>query len=304
MKKLMRILVPVVFLGFATFLYLYSKKITVAVLNPKGIIALYEKHLLITAFSLMLVVVIPIFAMLAFFLFRYRAGNTKAKYAPDWHSNLYLEATWWGIPTVIIILLSIMTWTSSHELDPYRPLVSDVRPIVIQVVALDWKWLFIYPEEGIATVNMLEIPKDVPISFMVTSDAPMNGFWIPQLGGMVYAMPGMTAKLHLIANEQGNFEGVSSNFSGEGFSGMKFKARVVTARDYMTWLKTVQSLPTSLTVSEYSELAKPSKDNQPYYYAKVADNLYTTVIEKFMPHTVKSMDMKAVPSHTMEGMEH
>lgn len=293
MKKLMRILLVVVFLGFAVFLYFYSHAINIAVLNPKGVIAIAEKNLLVTAFSLMLVVVIPIFFMLAFFLWRYRAGNTKAKYTPDWHTNLYLEATWWGIPTVIIVLLGIMTWTSSHELDPYRPIDSPIKPIVIQVVALDWKWLFIYPEEHIATVNMLEIPKGVPITLMITADAPMNGFWIPQLAGQVYAMPGMTAQLHLLANEQGNFEGVSSNFSGDGFSGMKFKARVVTPHDYEVWVKTVQSLPTSLTSFEYSDLAKPSKNNQSYYYGNIMDNLYTKVIGKFMPSTMPS---------NMEGM--
>lgn len=291
MKKIMRALALLLPLVLIIFLSNYLGTHTVDVLNPKGVIALAEKNLLITAVWLMLIVVIPVFVMLGAFLWRYRAGNTKAKYSPDWHTNTTLEVVWWAIPTIIIIMLGALTWKSTHDLDPYKPLVSDTKPITIQVVALDWKWLFIYPDEHIATVNFLEIPKDTPIDFQITADAPMNAFWIPQLGGQVYAMPGMTAQLHLLANEVGKYNGLSSNFSGDGFVGMKFVTRVTTEDDYKEWVKTVQASPSTLTRDEYDNLAKKSKNNPVEYYAEVKENLYNEVIMKFMA-PMNHMNMK------------
>jgi cytochrome o ubiquinol oxidase subunit 2 len=223
-------------------------------LNPKGTIALAEKNLLITAVGLMLIVIIPVFIMLFSFAWRYRASNTKAKYTPDWHSNVALEIIWWAVPIAIITILAVITWKSSHDLDPFKPIDSTVKPVIIEVVALDWKWLFIYPEEHIATVNYLKIPKDTPINFKITADAPMNAFWIPQLGSQVYAMPGMSAKLHLMATEVGTYKGVSSNFSGAGFSGMKFDTSVVSGEEYVKWVNTVRTVPASLTKREYAVL--------------------------------------------------
>jgi cytochrome o ubiquinol oxidase subunit 2 len=288
----MRALALLLPLGLILFLSAYISHTNVEVLNPKGVIALAEKNLLITALCLMLIVVIPVFVMLGAFLWRYRAGNAKAKYTPDWHSNVALEIVWWAIPTIIIVILALLTWKSTHDLDPYKPLVSNVKPITIQVVALDWKWLFIYPDEHIATVNFLEIPKDTPIDFQITADAPMNAFWIPQLGGQVYAMPGMTAQLHLLANEPGDYKGLSSNFSGDGFVGMKFVTHVATGDEYATWVQMVKASPQTLTREEYDELAKRSKNNPVAYYAQVEENLYNEVIMKFM-----------APMNTMDGME-
>jgi cytochrome o ubiquinol oxidase subunit 2 len=260
-------------------------------LNPKGAIAAAEKHLLITAVGLMLIVIIPVFVMLFSFAWRYRAGNTKAKYTPDWHSNLALEIIWWAIPITIVVFLSVLTWKSSHDLDPFKPLDSHVKPVVVQVVALDWKWLFIYPEEHIATINFLEIPKDTPINFTITSDAPMNAFWIPQLGSQVYAMAGMSAKLHLIANEVGVYQGVSSNFSGDGFSGMKFDTHVVSGEEYASWVNTVRTSPEVLNEEQYKQLTKQTKNNPIVYFSSAMDGLYDSIIMKYMMPSHQMMDM-------------
>ena len=282
MKKVMRTLEFFTVIGLVSFFVVYIESHNMGVFNPKGIIALAEKNLIVTALCLMMIVIIPVFILLATFLWRYREGNTKAKYTPDWHSNSILEIVWWTIPAVIIIILATITWRSTHELDPFRPIESDVNPITIQAVALDWKWLFIYPDQNIATVNFVEFPEGTPIEFKITADAPMNAFWIPQLAGQVYAMSGMTAQLHLLSNSVGDYDGLSSNFSGDGFSGMKFVARVTSREDFDNWVKTVKISPKGLSLAQYDELSKQSKNNPVEYYATVADNLYNVIIMKFM----------------------
>ncbi len=288
MKKIVQALSLIIIFGLFSFLSVYIGTHNMGVLNPKGVIAVAQKDLIITSVVLMMIVIIPVFIMLFSFAWRYRASNTKAKYTPDWHSNLILEIIWWTVPVVIVVFLAIITWKSSHDLDPFKPLVSEVKPVVIEVVALDWKWLFIYPEEHIATVNFLEIPMDTPIHFKITSDAPMNAFWIPQLGSMIYAMAGMTAQLHLMADEVGVYKGLSSNFSGDGFSGMKFDTKVVTGAEYVAWLNEVRTSPQSLTEEEYKELIKPTKNHPVVQYSSVRDDLYSSIIMKYMaPHTMK-----------------
>lgn len=282
------------------------------VLNPKGVIAIAEKNLLLTALSLMAIIIIPVFVMLFSFAWRYRASNTKAKYTPNWNSNKPLEIIWWTAPTIIILLLSGITWKSTHELDPYKPLQSTVPPITIQVVALDWKWLFIYPEENIATVNFIQFPKDTPVNFIITADAPMNAFWIPQLGGQVYAMSGMTSKLHISSHEVGSYKGLSSNFSGDGFSGMTFEARVTSQEDYRQWVNTVQGSPYSLTQERYTELAKKTMNHPVEYYTSTDKNVYTSIIMKYMApmkkmdHTTHDQQKSIQPASTQEtsGMDH
>jgi cytochrome o ubiquinol oxidase subunit 2 len=300
MKMIMRILGVLLGIGLILFFNFYIRTHNMGIFNPKGVIALAERNLMVTAVCLMMIVIIPVFVMLFSFAWRYREGNTKAKYTPDWHTNTALELTWWAIPAVIILILGTITWKSTHDLDPYKPLESTVKPITIQVVALDWKWLFIYPDEHIATVNYIELPKDVPVEFKITADAPMNAFWIPQLGGQVYAMPGMTAQLHLLASEVGDYKGLSSNFSGDGFSGMKFVAHVATESDYNAWLGTVRASPEVLTADAYTALAKQSKDNPVTYFASVEEGLYNKIIMKFMPPS-SSGSMEEMPG--MEGMD-
>lgn len=282
MKLFMRVILGVFVVGFVSFLFLYINSHNMGVFNPKGVIALKEMNLIVVTTFLMLVVVVPVFIMLAVFSYRYRKGNTKAKYTPDWSNNTLLEIVWWTIPTIIIIILGFITWKSSHTLDPYRPLVSDVPPITIQVVALDWKWLFIYPEQGIATVNFLQLPVDTPVNFEITADAPMNSFWIPQLAGQIYAMQGMKTKLHLVANEEGDYRGLSANYSGAGFSGMNFLTRVSSLGEFETWVSDVKKSASTLDNDEYRKLAKQSKHNDVLYYSTVFQNLYDSIIMKYM----------------------
>ncbi len=254
----------------------------IAVLNPKGMIALAEKNLLITATLLMMIVIVPVFIMLFVFAWRYRAGNTKAKYAPEFAHSLPIEIVWWAIPIIIIAILGTITWKTTHYLDPYKPLVSDVKPMTIQVVALDWKWLFIYPEQNIATVNVVAIPVDVPIRFEITADAPMNSFWIPELGGQIYAMAGMNTRINLIANKVGDFPGLSANFSGAGFSGMKFITQVRTQSEFDEWVIKVKESPNALTEDEYDLLALPSENNPVAFYSTTTEGLFESIIMKFM----------------------
>lgn len=256
-------------------------------LNPAGLIALQQKDLLVFSFLLMLVVVIPVFILTAFFAWKYRAGNTHAHYIPNWDHNVIDEAIWWAVPTIIIAILGTLAWTTTHELDPYKPIVSETKPLTIQVVALDWKWLFIYPEQGIATVNYLEVPENTPLNFKITADAPMNSFWIPKLGGQIYAMAGMQTQLHLIAEERGVFEGLSANFSGEGFAGMNFKTHSVSKDEFDAWVLTMKAGTKDLTLPVYETLVPPTTDHPVETFAHVESNLFASILAKYMSHGAK-----------------
>jgi len=256
----------------------------IAVLNPMGIISLQEKNLIIFAFHLMLIVIIPVMLMIIFFSYKYRASNTKAKYTPNWCHSTLLEIVWWGIPTILIIILAIVTWKTTHELDPYRPLTEhQAKPIEIQVIALDWKWLFIYPEYNIATVNFIQFPIDTPLNFKITADAPMNSFAIPQLGGQIYAMQGMETQIHLIANKEGEFSGYSANYSGHGFSGMNFIAKATSKEEFEKWVEYVKTEGINLTQDVYDATLFPQTKNEPVQvFSDVENGLYRGVIDKFM----------------------
>jgi len=253
----------------------------VAVLEPKGVIGHKERQLMYFAFGLSLVVVIPVFIMLFTFAWKYREGNKKAKYDPKFDHSRKLETVWWLIPTVLILILSVVTWQSSHALDPYKPIASSKKPMTIQVVSLDWKWLFIYPEQHIATVNFVQMPKDTPVTFKLTSDSVMNSFWIPELGGQMYSMPGMTTTLHLEANHAGDFQGSSANISGAGFASMRFVAHVGSDQDFSRWVQTVRRSPNRLNQATYAVLAKPGIGFY-NYYSTVDHNLYDTITMKYM----------------------
>lgn len=258
----------------------YQQSSAIAMLNPKGLIALKERNLMFIALSLMLTVVIPVFILTIFISWKYQANRKKAKYTPDWDNHLLIETIWWGFPLAIIVILSIITWNSSKELDPYKPLDATKEALVIQVVALDWKWLFIYPEQNIAAVNFVQFPEQTPIRFEITSDAPMNSFWIPQLGGQIYAMPGMKTQLHLIANEEGNFRGSSANLSGRGFSGMTFTAKSSSQADFDRWVDAIAKSSTSLNLKEYALLAKPSEYHRIVTYSLEDKNLFDWILMK------------------------
>ncbi|MBP9841108.1 MAG: ubiquinol oxidase subunit II [Simkaniaceae bacterium] len=280
-KKLKFVIVSLLWLGCIAAALLFLSTQDIAVLNPKGMIALKERRLLIDATLIMLIVVIPVFILTCAFAWRYREGNVKAKYAPDWEHNHFAECVWWGVPLIIIIVLAVLTWRSSHALDPFRPIESKKTPVHIQVVALTWKWLFIYPEQGIATVNFVQFPENTPINFEITSDAPMNSFWIPELGGQIYAMPAMRTKLHLIANEVGTFRGVSSNLSGVGFAGMTFTAKATSDADFNRWVQSVKQSKAQLNSKEYQELVKPSRNNPPAFYLLTQEGLFDQIIMKY-----------------------
>lgn len=231
MGRKSKLAIGVILGGAATALVVwYVLSHDIAVLNPEGLIGQKQRDLLIFATLLSMIVIVPVFVMTGLIAWRYRASNTKATYSPDWDHSRLFETIWWGVPIAIILVLGVVTWKSSHDLDPYRALDSDVKPLRVQVIAMQWKWLFIYPEQEIASVNYLQIPEKTPINFEITADAPMNAFWIPKLGSQVYAMNGMTTKLHLIANNQGTYRGSSANISGEGFADMVFST-VATSKD-------------------------------------------------------------------------
>ena len=255
---------------------------TVAILAPAGTVADKQQALIQFAAILGLFVIVPVFALTFFIVWRFRDGNVKAKYRPEWDGDKKLEAIWWGIPCAIILVLAVVTWQSSNALDPSRPLVSDRKPMTIQVIALNWKWLFIYPEQNIATVNYVQFPEDTPIRFEITSDGPMNSFWIPQLGGQIYAMAGMETTLQLMADNPGSYAGSSANLSGKGFAGMKFTAISSTNGDFSKWVQSVWESPDRLTIGELEKLSKPSENNPVKLYGARDEDVYDTVMMKYM----------------------
>ncbi|KPH00577.1 ubiquinol oxidase subunit II [Pseudomonas sp. RIT-PI-q] len=250
-------------------------------LNPTGQVGLEQRNLIITATLLMLLVVVPVIVMTFLFAWKYRASNTSATYTPKWNHSTKIEIAVWTVPILIIIALGYITYKSTHELDPYRPLESDVKPITIEVVALDWKWVFIYPEQGIATVNKIVFPTNTPVNFKVTSDSVMNSFFIPGLGGQIYAMAGMQTKLHLIANRDAEMEGISANYSGAGFTGMKFKAISTSQENFDAWVSEVKKAPKQLEQAEYAALSKPSQNNPVELYSSVTPNLFQIIVDKY-----------------------
>src|SRR3989344_8743312 len=226
-KKLLLALFILLLVGITILVAVLLGGGTIAVLNPKGIVATQERNLIIFALLLSLTVVIPVFILTFAIAWKFREGREE-KYEPDWDHNKWLEFVWWAVPAAIILVLAAVTWTSTHQLDPFKPLSSSTQPITIQVVALQWKWLFIYPEQNIATVNFVQFPARTPINFELTADAPMNSFWIPQLSGQIYAMAGHKTQLHLMADETGEFAGSAAEISGRGFAGMKFSAKATS----------------------------------------------------------------------------
>jgi cytochrome o ubiquinol oxidase subunit 2 len=306
LKKLLYVIISLVVAELIVLSAILLKDKTFAVLEPAGTIASQQKDLMIFAAILSLFVIMPVFVLLFFILWRFRDGNVKAKYRPNWDGSRKLETIWWGIPILIILVLATVTWKTSHSLDPYRSLKSDTKPLTVQVIALQWKWLFIYPEQNIATVNYLKIPEDTPVNFEITSDAPMNSFWIPQLGGQVYAMSGMQTELHLMADHPGQFTGSSANISGEGFSGMTFNVDAVGKGDFSEWVETVWQSPDQLTKDTYATLAKPTKNDPIMLFGSRDPNLYESVIMKYMHAPAKPTESTtSLPDHTnMEGMDH
>lgn len=279
-----------------------------ALMDPKGQIGLEQRSLILTALGLMLIVVIPVIIMVLAFAWKYRATNANAKYTPNWAHSNKIEAVVWTVPVIIVLILATITWKTTHELDPFKPIASDVKPIQVEVISLDWKWLFVYPELGIATVNELAFPVNVPVSFSITSDTVMNSFFIPRLGGQIYAMAGMQTKLHLIANEPGKFDGISGGYSGAGFSGMKFTAIATpTQEEFNQWVEKVRQSPKNLdTMNAFNQLAKPSEFHPVEYFSTVKPDLFREIIGKFVGESMTmqhaGMDMSS-GEHSHAGAE-
>lgn len=273
----------------------------IPVLNPAGTIADQQRTLIYITLALGFFVVVPVFILLFTIAWRYRDGNKKAKYDPGFEGHVGLEALWWGIPCLIILALSIITYVSTHSLDPYKPLQSNVKPVKVQVVSLEWRWLFIYPELGTATMNYMNIPENTPIELSLTSDAPMNAFWVPALAGQVYTMNGMTTKLHLSADKVGTYEGMTTNISGEGYSKMRFKVNSMKADDFTAWAEKAAMSNNMLTRKAYGEISQKSHDNSEITYMLMDDALFDSIVNKYMGHgEMKEGDMNM--QH--EGMSH
>ncbi|GGO07875.1 ubiquinol oxidase subunit II [Saccharibacillus kuerlensis] len=252
------------------------------VLDPKGPIAAKQLDLIIITTLLCAVIIVPVLIITFVIVWRYRASNKKADYKPEWaHSNL-LETIWWGIPIVIVIILAIVTVRYTHELEPSKALASDKDEVVIQAVSLNWKWLFLYPEEGIATINTITIPEDRPIRFELTSDSPMNSFWVPELGGQLYAMSGMSMALYLQADEPGTYFGTGANFTGEHFANMTFDVNATSEEEYAQWIEEAKSSSETLTAESYEELSKPTEKEEPRLYASFPNGMYESIVTKYL----------------------
>lgn len=259
------------------------------ILNPSGDVGQQQSDLLIYSTLLMLIVIVPVIVMTVLFAWRYRQSSSNARYEPDWDHSIHLELFIWAAPLLIIIGLGGLTWVGTHLLDPYRPLgrikpgVSApfaTAPLQVDVVALDWKWLFIYPEYGIATVNEIAAPLDRPIEFRITASSVMNSFFIPALAGQIYAMPGMETQLHAVANIAGDYQGFSANYSGAGFSDMRFVFRALPNRDFDQWVARMRGGGGLLERSDYLRLEQPSENDPVRGYAAVDPGLYRAILNR------------------------
>jgi cytochrome o ubiquinol oxidase subunit 2 len=249
--------------------------------EPSGPIARSIDDLFWITVALMAIIIIPVFSMTACFIWKYRASNNKASCAPDWDSPIWIEWLVWLFPALIVLILTTMTWIYTHRLDPYKSEVSTAPPLAIQVIALDWKWLFIYPEQNIAVVNELTIPVNRPVIFKITSNTVMNSFFIPRLGGQIYAMAGMETQLHLVADKPGRYFGENIQYSGRGFPYQNFETIATTQQDFDTWVKKAGQSSIKLDPAHFNELSKPSVSHPVVYYGSVSPDLFKQVIDQF-----------------------
>ena len=270
------------FVFFSIGLVLFDLSFAAGVLTPKGVIAKQQHKLLFDVLFLMLIVVVPVIIMSFAFAYEFSRKRRRWKYTPEWSHNTLLEVFWWGIPTVIILILSIITWNKTHELDPYNKIAVDGEVEVIEAVALRWKWLFIYPQEQIATVNEIYFPVGKQIEFHITADAPMSAFDIPELCGQIYAMAGMRTRQHLIADNIGVYEGLNTQLNGDGFSEMHFLAHAVTEGDFNTWVAKIKSKPEPLTLANYKELYEPTIAAPVSYYSAVPEGMFMKIMMQYM----------------------
>ena len=250
------------------------------IIDAGGPVTVIERDLLFDALAIMMIVVVPVFVLTFWFSWRYRASSKRARYQPDWMSNT-VDTVVWVVPAIVVTVLGVSVWTYTHQLDPYKALDPAIKPLKVDVVAEDWKWLFIYPQQGIATVNQLAFPSGVPLSLTITSDTVMNAFFIPALGSQIYAMAGMKTHLNLLANAPGHFVGRNTMYSGTGFAFQRFAAVAMSKAGFDAWVTKVRKSPKALDAPSYDELARPSAPYPVTYYASVEPGLFDRIIQKY-----------------------
>ena len=250
------------------------------VLNPTGEVADAQRNLFLFTVSLSALVVLPVFGLLAYISIKFREGNTRANYRPEWSENGLLESIWWGIPILIIGGLAVVTYQTSHSLDPYKQL-SGEQPLEVQVVAMQWKWLFLYPDQGVASLNQVYIPSNRPVRLTMTADAPMSAFWIPSLGSQTYAMNGMHSQLNLKGKQEGEYTGYTTNINGEGYAKMTFTAKVVKQNDFNAWVASTSKAPSVMDMTEYDKLAKPMSMTEERIYTMPDKTLFSSISSKY-----------------------
>ena len=255
---------------------------TEGVLDPKGPIAGAERQILFNSLGIMLAIVIPTILTTLGVAYWYRSSNWRARYMPDFVYSGRLELLVWSIPAMTVLLVGGVAWVGAHDLDPHKPITSAVKPVTVQVVSLDWKWLFIYPDQGIASVNQLTIPVGTPVSFELTSSGVMNSFFVPQLGSQIYTMPGMTTRLQLQADRPGAYRGLSAQYSGEGFADMRFTVDAVAAENFAQWVDAARNAGPVLDARAYADLTKPSQAVAPFTYRAVAPDLFNGILSSGM----------------------
>jgi cytochrome o ubiquinol oxidase subunit 2 len=269
------------------------------ILDPQGPIGAAEKTILIDSLAIMLAIVLPTIVAVFGFAWWFRASNPKARYLPHWAYSGRIELVVWSIPTLTIILLGGVAWLGAHQLDPARAVEGSARPLTIQAVSLDWKWLFIYPDQQVATINTLTVPAGVPLHFELTSSSVMNVFFIPQFGSMIYTMNGMATQLNLRADRLGTFGGLSAHFSGDGFSDMHFDVHVVPSEQFSKWAQQASHAEKPLDEASYSEIARPSTRHQPAIYRLADPHLFHAIVMQKLPPSpgaqagVKGADLPA-----------
>ncbi|KHK90899.1 COX aromatic rich motif-containing protein [Novosphingobium malaysiense] len=254
---------------------------TPSFLLPAGPIASDQRHLFFVVIALMMIVVLPVFLGLPWVLWRYRQGNDKSDYQPKWSFSKPLEFAIWGVPVLVVVALAWQVWTQTHKLDPYKRLEGRGDPIEVQAVGLDWKWLFIYPRQGIATVNRLVVPAGRPVHISLTSDTVMQSLMIPRLGGQIYAMAGMRTQLNLIADRPGRYLGENTQYNGKGFHLQKFDADAVTPAQFDRWIAQARAGRPALDAERYAQLAKQSVPDEPMVFGSVPPDLFAGIIDKY-----------------------
>ena len=295
---MLRSLLPVVLISLAAC--------DTAVLSPVGPVGEGNRIILLDSLAIMLAIVVPTIVAILAFAYWFRASNTRARYMPAWAYSGKLELIVWSIPALVVFFLGGIAWISAHLLDPAEPLKSKAEPVEIQVVSLDWKWLFIYPQQNVASVNQMVVPVGVPLNLKITSASVFNVFFVPQLGSMIYAMYGMTTRLNLQADHAGVYPGLSAHFSGDGFPGMAFDVHAVSPEEFAQWAAATRAAGPALDEAAYRELLKQSQDVSPYTYRSVQAGLFDDIVEQRLPpgEGPKSAQSAASGTEMLAGRQH